>query len=70
MATPFVQGQLRFDVLSFTLETECAHCACPIQIEIDEQLDHHVQQRDADPLVYVPLIDMDKLDAPSIIDAF
>ena len=70
MATPFVQGQLRFDPLSFTLETECAHCARPLQIAVDGGLEARVQQKDADPLVYVPLVDLDKLDEPSIIDAF
>jgi hypothetical protein len=65
-----VQGQLRFDPLSFTIETQCAHCACPIQIEIDDQLNYRVQQGDADPLVFVPLVDFGKLDDPSIIDAF
>jgi hypothetical protein len=70
MATPFVQGQLRFDPLSFTIDTQCAHCARPIQIEIDGQLDYRVLQQDADPLVFVPLVDFAKLDDPSIIDAF
>ena len=41
-----------------------------MQIEIDGQLDAHVHQQDAAPLVYVPLVDLDKLDDPSIIDAF
>ena len=70
MATPFVQGRLRFDPPSFTIETQCAHCAAPIQIETGAQLDYRVLQQDADPLVFVPLVDFSKLDDPSIIDAF
>ena len=65
-----MQGQLRSDPLSFTLETRCAHCAAPIQIEIDDQLEYRVLQHDADPLVYVPMVDFSRLDDPSIIDAF
>jgi hypothetical protein len=65
-----VQGRLRFDPLSFTIETRCAHCAASIQIETDSKLDYRVLQQDADPLVFVPLVDFSKLDDPSIIDAF
>jgi hypothetical protein len=41
-----------------------------IQIEIDALLDYRVRQEGADPILFVPLMDVDKLEDPSIIDAF
>jgi hypothetical protein len=65
-----VQGQLRGERLSFVIETECAHCARPLHIEIDSELNYRVVEEGADPLVLVPLVDFGKLEDPSIIDAF
>jgi hypothetical protein len=67
---PFVQGQLWAEPLSFLIESTCAQSGRPIQIEIDDQLDYRVRQEDAEPLIFVPLVDAGKLDEPSIIDAF
>jgi hypothetical protein len=65
-----VQGQLRGAPLSFLIESSCAQSGQPIQIEIDGRLDYHVRQEDADPVILIPIVDFDKLDDPSIIDAF
>jgi hypothetical protein len=70
MATPFVQGQLRKEHLDFSIETECACCNKPIHIQIDSQLDFRVQEVDADPLIFVPVVNFNTLEDPSIIDAF
>jgi hypothetical protein len=70
MATPFVQGQLRGEDLSFTIETSCAHCGQPIHIEMDSELNYSVVKEGAVPLIYVPMVDFCKLEDPSIIDAF
>ncbi len=70
IATPFVQGQLLNEHLSFAIETECAHCARPIHIEIDSDLRYSVLEKDADPLILAPMVDFGKLQDPSIIDAF
>ncbi len=67
---PFVQGQLRGEPLSVVVETECAHCGRPLHLEIDSELRYRVVEEDAQPLLFVPLVDFDKLDDPSIIDAF
>jgi hypothetical protein len=64
-----VQGQLRGEHLSCTVETACGHCQAPIQIEIDSELACQAAG-DAQPLVYVPMVDVQKLEAPSIIDGF
>jgi hypothetical protein len=65
-----VQGQLRDEPLDFLIETTCAQSGQPIQIEIDGQLAYRVRQEGADPILFVPLMDVDKLDDPSIIDVF
>ena len=70
IATPFVQGQLRNEWLTFAIETECAHCAHPIHIEMDSDLNYAVREKDADPLLLAPMVDFGKLPDPSIIDAF
>jgi hypothetical protein len=67
---PFVQGQLRNEHLEFSIETQCAHCQEPIHIEIDSDLGYRVLDEAAEPLILVPLVDVRKLDEPSIIDAF
>lgn len=39
---PFVQGQLRQESLTFSIETECAHCGRPLHIEMDSTLSQGV----------------------------
>jgi hypothetical protein len=65
-----VQGQLRGKTLSFVVDSVCADSGQPIQIEIDSELAYRVVQEEADIRIFVPLIDADRLDDPSIIDAF
>lgn len=70
MAAPFVQGQLRGESLSVSIETECAHCHAPLHLKVDSELNYQVREEQASPLIFVPLVDFEKLDDPSIIDAF
>jgi hypothetical protein len=65
-----VQGRLREEYLSFAIETSCAHCGQPIHIEMDSELKYRVVEEGAAPLVHVPMVDLHKLEDPSIIDAF
>jgi hypothetical protein len=65
-----VQGQLRGEPLSVLVETECGHCGEALHLEIDSELRWRVGEARADPLVFVPIVDFDKLAEPSIIDAF
>jgi hypothetical protein len=65
-----VQGHLRGEPLTLTLDTECAHCARPIRLQMDGNLNTTVLSEGATPIVFVPLVDVAKLDDPSIIDAF
>jgi hypothetical protein len=66
---PFVQGHLRNESITITIKTECAHCSRPIEIELDNELNYRLLEG-TDPLVFVPLVDFEKLKDPSIIDAF
>jgi hypothetical protein len=66
---PFVQGQLRGENLSFVIQTECGHCHQPLRIEIDSELKVHDEGGRIQPMVYSPLLDVQKLE-PSIIDGF
>jgi hypothetical protein len=82
---PFVQGHLRNESITISIETECAHCSRSIRIEVDSEpgsgldsgldsepgseLNYRVVEG-TDPLVFVPLVNFEKLKDPSIIDAF
>jgi hypothetical protein len=65
-----VQGQLRKEKLSFQIDTVCEHCNRAIHIEIDSDLHLSAIEAGADPLVFAPMVDFDRLEDPSIIDAF
>jgi hypothetical protein len=67
---PFVQGQLRAENLSFRIQSECAHCGLPLHLELDSDLNYRVEEEGADPLVFVPMVNFETLEDPSIIDAF
>ena len=66
---PFVQGHLRNESLAVTITTECGHCSRPMRIEVDSALNHRVLDGE-EPLIFVPLVDFERLKDPSIIDAF
>ena len=64
-----MQGHLREESLSFTIETECGHCTEPIDIEMDSNMAYRVVKGE-EPQVYVPMVNVHKLEEPSIIDGF
>ena len=41
-----------------------------MHIEIDSELDYRVVEGGPEPIIYVPMVDFEKLDEPSIIDSF
>jgi hypothetical protein len=65
-----VQGRLRNEYLSITIDTHCAYSGKPLQIEVDSQLKVHVQEAAARPMVFTPQIDWEAFHDPSIIDAY
>lgn len=67
---PFVQGHLRNQPVSVRIRTECAHCSQRLHFEVDSELRFRMSEVAADPLVFLPLVDFEKLKGPSIIDSF
>jgi hypothetical protein len=65
-----VQGQLRSENLTFHIETRCGHCDQPLHLEVNSDLDVHVVEKEAEPLIFVPQVNFGRLQDPSIIDAF
>jgi hypothetical protein len=69
-ATPFVQGRLRQEPVSIQVETECAHCKEPMQLEIDSDMHCRCPENDCRPIIFVPDVDLNRLKDPHIIEAF
>jgi hypothetical protein len=65
-----VQGRLRNESLSVTIDTVCAHCHHPIEIKIDGEMNCEVAQETANPLIFYPQIDWESFSAPNIIPDF
>jgi len=65
-----VQGQLRKEYQTFTIQTECTQSGREINIEIDSDLNFSIFDPETDPLIFVPMVDFSTLEDPSIIDAF
>ena len=56
--------------LSFVIKTECAASGDPILIDIDSRLRYRVADEHKGLRIFVPLVDVAKLNEPSIIDSF
>jgi hypothetical protein len=70
MAVPFVQGRLRQDDFSVTLETACGHCGRPMQITVDSDMNMTDYDGAAEPLVFMPQVDWTTFTEPNILDAY
>jgi hypothetical protein len=70
LATPFVQGRLRREPFSITVETRCEHCSEPLTLEIDTDMNVRVAQPGATPMVFIPDVPLFNVEAPSIVDDF
>jgi hypothetical protein len=69
-ATPFVQGKLRNEELSFEIRTECACCSRHIELTMKQDLSYTLHQPESSPVFFMPLVDFTTLKAPSIVDDF
>jgi hypothetical protein len=71
-AAPFVQGRLHNrENLSVTVRSRCAHCDQPLTIDITRDLRAAVREEGAaNPLIFVPDVNLTALEDPSIIEAF
>lgn len=65
-----MQGQLRQEYVSVIVHTECAHCSQPMEIEIDSNLNYTAKGKGCDPIVFVPEVDLFKIEEESMINAF
>ena len=65
-----MQGRLREESLSVLVKTECAHCSEPMEIEIDSDLNYKVKEEGCEPVIFVPDVDLFKLEEDSIIESF
>jgi hypothetical protein len=65
-----VQGRLRKESISVTIDTVCAHCDQPIQIKLDSEMNFEVAQKNANPYIFSPQIDWGSFTAPNIIPDF
>lgn len=65
-----MQGRLREEHLSVTIETECAHCSRPMRMTLDSELVHQVHEGGDEPLVFEPQVDWETFAEPNIIDAY
>lgn len=66
---PFVQGHYSGGPVTAHIESACACCGQPIAFDVDESMRFEIAG-DAQPLIFVRLVDFAKLEDPSIIDAF
>jgi len=65
-----VQGRLRKEPISVTIDTVCAHCNHPIKIKIDNEMKCEVAQENASLHIFSPQIDWESFSAPNIIPDF
>jgi hypothetical protein len=65
-----VQGRLRKEKLTITIDTECAHCSQKIKIQLDSKMNAEIYPEKSSPLVFSPQIDWESFSAPNIIADF
>jgi hypothetical protein len=65
-----VQGHLRKEEVTIRVDTECAHCQKPMQLEIDSHMQCRCQDTGCRPIIFIPEVDFGSLKDPTIIEAF
>ncbi len=65
-----MQGKLRKEHLSFEIKTECAQSGQPMRIEMDSDLKVQYAEEGADPLIFLPKVNIFNMRDPSIVDVF
>jgi len=65
-----VQGRLRQEHLTATIETVCAHSGRPMRITLDSDVKLSADDQGAQPLVFMPQVDWAHFPEPNIIDAY
>lgn len=70
LGLPVVHGGLSDPNVCAVIGSACACCERPIELIIDASLGFRVLTEDAHPVVSVPLIDVTRIDRPSIIKEY
>ena len=70
MAAPFVQGRLRNEPVTLTISTACTHCGQPLHVVVDSEMQSHVLEETAQPLVFEPEVDWATFKDPNIIHKY
>jgi len=65
-----VQGRLRGEPLFFDIRTECACCGREIRFRMESDLSFTLEDKTPDPVFFVPMVDLTRLEEPSIVDVF
>ena len=65
-----MQGRLRGEPVSITVETRCEHCSEPMTLEIDSDMNVRCEKSGAKPMVFLPDVAVLDVEAPSIVDDF
>jgi len=65
-----VQGRLRQEHLTVTIETLCAASGRPMRITLGSDMKLSADDQGADPLVFLPQVDWAHFSEPNIIDAY
>jgi len=70
-AAPFVQGRLKKKKLSVIVNSSCAHCSEPMEMEITSEFETTVHGEDGrSPIIFIPDVNVRTLKEPSIIESF
>ena len=65
-----MQGRLTGQDIEAIVDTECAHCSAPMQVEVSSALRYRIITEGADPLISMPIVNLQGLKDPSIIHQF
>jgi hypothetical protein len=65
-----VQGRLRGEKLSVEVESECVHRRRALHILVDSELNFHVREKDAEPLLFEPDVDWKTFKGANIINDY
>lgn len=70
IAAAYVLGRLRKEPLSLSLETSCGHCGQPMRIDVSSELAITSHNEGSEPLIFIPDIDWDHFQDPTLVHAF
>lgn len=65
-----MQGRLRGEPLSVAVDSSCAFCGETLRLKIDHEAVCTVRKGGPDPFLFHPLVDLERLPEPNIINAF